>query len=259
MNAKLIIKNAISKLGYQISRLPPDSVGPGSELIELESEDISLINYVLRKKLTMTGIASLVNTIKSCKYVVQNNIVGDFVECGTWRGGHGIVAKKIFERLKSPKKVILFDTFTGMTKPSDADFNIITKDIAETKYKAKLRDAYTDWAYASLSDVKRNFEAARLDLRGINFIEGDVCKTLLRENNVPSAISVLRLDTDWYESTSIELKVLYPILQKQGVLIVDDYGSWDGSRKAVDDYFSVQSYKPLLNVVDRCVRSAIKC
>ena len=174
-------------------------------------------------------------------------------------GGHGIVAKKVFERLKSPKRVILFDTFSGMTEPSGADLNTITGDNAAIKYKAQLRDAYTDWAYASLSDVKRNFEAAELDLGGVDFIKGDVCKTLLQEKNVPNAISVLRLDTDWFESTSIELNVLYPVLETRGVLIIDDYGSWDGSRKAVDEYFSMGSYKPLLSVVDRCVRSAIKC
>ena len=86
MSAKDMAKRLINKLGYQVSRLPQDAVGPGSELIELEPEDITLINYVLSNKLSMTNIASLVNTIKSCKYVVENSIEGDFVECGTWRG-----------------------------------------------------------------------------------------------------------------------------------------------------------------------------
>ena len=67
--------------------------------VELDKEEVGLIRYVLESYFTMTSVARLVNTLKSCKYAVENNIPGDFVECGVWRGGHGILAKKIFERL----------------------------------------------------------------------------------------------------------------------------------------------------------------
>ena len=68
----------------------------------------------------------------------------------------------------------------------------------------------------------------------------------------------MRLDTDWYESTKAELEILYPKLSNGGVLIIDDYGHWEGARKAVDEYFSSRKYKPLFNVIDRTGRSAIK-
>jgi hypothetical protein len=68
----------------------------------------------------------------------------------------------------------------------------------------------------------------------------------------------LRLDTDWYKSTKTELEWLYPTLSNSGVLIIDDYGHWQGSRKAVDEYFANSEYKPLFNVVDYTGRSAIK-
>ena len=58
--------------------------------VELDTEEVKLISYVLENNFTMTSVARLVNTLKSCKYAVQNNIPGDFVECGVWRGGHGI-------------------------------------------------------------------------------------------------------------------------------------------------------------------------
>ena len=92
----------------------------------------------------------------------------------------------------------------------------------------------------------------------IRFVKGDVCETLKDHNNLPNEISVLRLDTDWYESTKIELDYLYPLLAKKGVLIVDDYGHWAGARKAVDEYFVDKEYKPLFNVVDYTCRTAIK-
>jgi hypothetical protein len=66
------------------------------------------------------------------------------------------------------------------------------------------------------------------------------------------------LDTDWYQSTKTELHWLYPVLSNNGVLIIDDYGHWQGSRKAVDEYFAKNPYKPLFNVVDFTGRSAIK-
>ena len=71
----------------------------------------------------------------------------------------------------------------------------------------------------------------------MKFIKGDVRKTLLDENNLPDSISILRLDTDFYDSTLIELELLYPRLTPGGYLIVDDYGHWRGSRHAVNEYF----------------------
>ena len=63
-------------------------------------------------------------------------------------------------------------------------------------------------------------------------------ETLNIPSNLPESISVLRLDTDWYESTRKELQILYPRLGVGGVLIIDDYGYWDGCRKAVHEYFA---------------------
>ena len=63
-------------------------------------------------------------------------------------------------------------------------------------------------------------------------------KTLKIKKNLPKKISILRLDTDWYASTRVELDILFPLLQKNGILIIDDYGAWSGSKKAVDSYFS---------------------
>lgn len=226
--------------------------------IELDTEEVKLIRYILENKFTMTSAERLVNTLKACKYAVQNNIPGDFVECGVWRGGHGILAKKTFERMGSSKKVWMFDTFEGMSEPTVHDVNARTKEKAEIKYQAKIKNTHVDWCYASLEDVKKCCQVSGIDTNSIKFVKGDVCNTLNDPANRPDKIAILRLDTDWYESTKMELECLYPTLSNGGVLIIDDYGHWQGSRKAVDEYFANSEYKPLFNVVDYTGRSAIK-
>jgi hypothetical protein len=79
---------------------------------------------------------------------------------------------------------------------------------------------------------------------------------MLEEKNLPEQISILRLDTDWYTSTKIELEVLYKKLVKGGILIIDDYGHWQGARKAVDEYFKNKNI--WLHYVDYTCRYIIK-
>jgi hypothetical protein len=76
--------------------------------------------------------------------------------------------------------------------------------------------------------------------------------------NMPKKIALLRLDTDWYESTKHELTHLFPLLQSNGVLIIDDYGHWEGARKAVNEYISDKHIRILLNRIDYTGRIAIK-
>lgn len=241
--AKKISDTALKPFGYKIvsnfSALPA----------ELDSYEKELIQYVINHRYTMVPIPGLINTVKSCRYVVENEIPGDFVECGVWRGGNAILAKSMFEYLGSDKKVWLFDTFEGMAEPTEKDFNIHTGEAAFHTYEKNQKPSHNNWCYASIEDVKNNLMLAKVDMESLVFVRGDVNETLLKKTNLPNSISILRLDTDWYESTKTEMEVLYPILNKGGVIIIDDYGYWDGSRRAVDEYFSSSTHKPLLNVV----------
>ena len=90
----------------------------------------------------------------------------------------------------------------------------------------------------------------------IRLIKGPVEKTLLNNENLPDKISLLRLDTDFYESTKIELEILYPKVIKGGFLIIDDYGHWKGSRKAVDEYF--KNSLPFIHFIDESCRLIVK-
>jgi hypothetical protein len=257
---KKFIKRNIVKLlnqfGYSIQSVPGGR--RGNIAIELDDDDVDLIKYVFDSGLTMTCLSRLVNTLKSCRYVVENNIPGDFVECGVFRGGNGILAKRLFEKLGANRSVWMFDTFKGMTAPTEYDVQIRTKIHAGKQFRKKQKDQHNLWCYASLEDVKNNFLNSNLKLDRVNFIKGDVSETLKIKENIPSKIAILRLDTDWYESTKSELEILYPILSVGGVLIIDDYGFWQGSRKATDEYFSACNYKPLFNVITHSCRSAIK-
>jgi len=249
------LKKVFELAGYSID--PIKSIYHDID-VELTNEKIEIVKFVMDKGFTLTSVRRLVNTIKSCKYVVSNNIAGDFIECGVYRGGNSIIAKKIFEMMGSKKRVWLFDTFNGMTQPGDDDINARSKVRASIKYQKTLDNDRSNWCYASIDDVKQNCKDSSIDLNGLNFIQGDVCETLKIPKNIPDAISVLRLDTDWYQSTKVELEVLYPKLTKKGVLVIDDYGHWAGSKKAVEEYFATKEFKPLLNAIDFSGRCAIK-
>ena len=196
--------------------------------------------------------------IQSTKYIVKNNIKGDFVECGVWRGGIPLAIAMVLKDLNSDKKIFLYDTYEGMTKPSEFDIDYMGKT-PEKKFARLNKDTHNEWYFASLEDVKSQFIQTSLIDKAI-FIKGDVCKTLKEKDNLPKEISLLRLNTDWYESTKVEMDILYPLLSKDGVLLADTYGYWDGGRKAIDEYLENNNLtnKCLFWKIDRDERGFIK-
>jgi hypothetical protein len=248
------IQAAAMFFGYQIVSIRKDYEFP----VELSYEDRELIKQVLESNLSMVTIEGLCATLKAAKYVSENEIAGDFVECGVWRGGNAIIAAEIFRRHGLDKKVYLFDTFLGMTEPSADDRAIVDNEPATKKYEEEKRQTHSNWCYAPIEEVRENFSKRALLDDNIVFVKGPVEETLLSRENVPTQISILRLDTDWYESTKLELETLYPKIVSGGCLIIDDYGFWSGSRKATDEYFQKVHPRPLLNVTDSSRRIAVK-
>jgi O-methyltransferase len=90
----------------------------------------------------------------------------------------------------------------------------------------------------------------------VHFIKGKVEETL--PSVLPDQLALLRLDTDWYESTKHELIHLFPLLDSRGLLIIDDYGHWQGVRKAIDEYFSEHKLNLYLHRVDYSCRVAVR-
>ena len=111
-------------------------------------------------------------------------------------------------------------------------------------------------AYAPIMDVRSNMESTGYPLSLLHFVQGKVEETV--PSSAPDQISILRLDTDWYESTKHELLHLFPRLSRNGILIIDDYGDWVGARKAVDEYFAAHGLKPFLARIDTTGRVYVK-
>lgn len=244
------------KLGFDVRRASTMRIPP----VEFSPAEERIFRYVKDHELTMVSYEGVAAAMVACKHAVLAGIEGDFVECGVWRGGVSIAAKMTFEAYGSDKKVWLFDTFAGMTEPTVDDRGTFTGEDGTRLFHELKRDDHVDWCYASLEDVQRNFERSGADMGGVRFIKGDVAQTLANETNLPAGISVLRLDTDFYESTKKELEVLYPRLSPRGSLLLDDFGYWDGARKAVVEYFDAAppAERPLLFPIDRCARVGVK-
>ena len=225
--------------------------------IDIDDEQFWKFYDVIKEK-TMVSIPNLFSLYNSVNYVVKNNIGGDFVECGVWRGGCSMLIALVLKHHNiSNRRIYLYDTFDGMSSPTefDKDFKEIkATDHLKTK---KTKDRKSIWCYADLEDVTNNMKQTGYNFNNIVFIKGKVEETLVNEAQ-PEKISLLRLDTDWYESTKVELEHLFPKLEKEGVLVIDDYGHWQGARKAVNEYFSKNNINILLNRVDYTCRMGIK-
>lgn len=228
--------------------------------VEFLKEDLEVLEFVLANNLTLVSRQRLIATIKSCKHAVEAGIEGDFVECGVWRGGNSIAAKLTLENYGSRKKVWLFDTFAGMTEPAEFDTSSFSTKTAQDQYREAQNEEHNEWRFASIDDVRANFQKSGVDLSGVRMVAGDVRKTLCDQDQLPDAISVLRLDTDFYDSTKIELEALYPRLSTGGSLLIDDFGHWDGARRAVEEYFNELQprSRPLLYFTDYTGRMAVK-
>jgi O-methyltransferase len=206
----------------------------------------------LCKPYTMTSPERLYALYEATRYVLDAGIAGDFVECGVWRGGSSLMmALELHARgaAEEGRNLYLFDTFAGMSEP-DANDGVA----AQRKWRQRQRTHHNEWCFASEDEVRRNVATSGIAEDRIRTVVGKVEETIPAE--APDSIAILRLDTDWYESTRHELEHLYPRLSPGGVLIIDDYGHWEGARKAVDEYFEGQPV--LLQRIDYTARMLIK-
>lgn len=220
---------------------------------EITPDEIEVLSRY--REFTVTQTERQWALLSSIRYLNKAGIEGDIVECGVWRGGSMMLAKDLCSDSPNARQFYLYDTFSGMSEPTDDDVSHIEPPARQT-YQAPPSEGHTGWVAASLDEVTDNFRRAGLLDDSVNFIKGKVEETLADEQNLPRRIALLRLDTDWYESTKIELEVLYPRLVPGGVLIIDDYGHWAGARKAVDEYFTDEAI--LLNRIDYSARLLIR-
>jgi hypothetical protein len=224
---------------------------------DLEEDFLQI--YGRCKDYTMTSIERMYALYKAVQYIIDAEIPGDFVECGVWRGGSVmLIAETLVARGVMDRRIHLYDTFDGMSTPTEHDVDLHGEKADKLLASEDNRENGLIWCVARQDEVRTNVGKTGYPIEQFSLIEGKVEATI--PNTQPPSIALLRLDTDWYESTRIEMKLLYPLLSQRGVLIVDDYGHWRGSRKAVDEYFegADSSARVLFTRIDYTGRIAIK-
>ena len=245
---KSLAKKLLRAVGYEFRRyqeFPPD----------FDQESISIIRSV--GPYTMTSPERVFSLIQAVRYVIGAGVRGSIVECGVWRGGSMMAVASALRLMgEVSTDLYLFDTFEGMPRPTDADVWVSGEKASEIFDRTKMGQDSSDWCRSPIEEVQKNLSATGYPLERMSFIKGKVEETI--PQSAPERIALLRLDTDFYASTKHELVHLYPRLSPGGVLIVDDYGDWKGSRKAVDEYFAAGAGPILLNRVDDAGRIAIK-
>jgi len=198
-------------------------------------------------------------------YILDSNIEGAFVECGVQSGK---IEKIWIDRLKrrniKSRDIYLYDTFAGLTEPSEKDVGISngmsSEDVLLEWRRHNVNDVNT-WCYCPLGKVMSDLYGLDYSSNRLHFIKGDVRKTLLDPNNIPEKIAILRLDTDWYDSSKLELERMFHCLVPGGVLILDDYFYWKGQKDATDEFFKGTKYQYLItrvNIQDSHVAYLIK-
>jgi O-methyltransferase len=236
------------------------SVQPADELAALSAEDRRIVERAL--PYSMTGVPRLQALVDAVRYCVRREVPGAFAECGVWRGGSVLAMVLTLQELgASDREVYLYDTFEGMTRPTEHDVSpydppaLATWSEAE-RQRRKPWEAYFDPDSFNEEAVRETVLSSGYPEELLHLVPGRVEDTL--PAHAPERLALLRLDTDWYESTRHELEHLYPRLSDGGVLIVDDYGHWEGARRAVDEYLARTGAPLLLSRIDYTGRIAVK-
>lgn len=249
-----LLNGVLGYAGVEIRAVPKQPIPASDEFKGFEPWVAEIIERV--RPFTMTSDERISALCHAARYVVRSNIPGDMVECGVWRGGSTMAAALtlIAENDRS-RTLHLFDTFEGMPPPTGIDREAQSGQPASVLLEGA--DECSDLrCYAPLDQVRTNLASTGYPAEKTDFIKGRVEDTI--PAHAPREIAVLRLDTDWYQSTKHELVHLYPRLSVGGVLIVDDYGHWEGARNAVDEYIAEHELQILLQRIDYTGRIAVK-
>jgi len=241
----------LSRVGYRIVRTGRGFEGYSSEFVERFGR-VEPFTRVSRERLAVLDDA--------VEYVERFGIVGSIVECGVWRGGSMMMAALGVLANHGSRELWIYDTFNGMSEPGDEDVDLRGRSAKSLlagipKSTGATDDKGSPWAYASLEDVRRNMDSTGYPMDLVKFVPGKVEDTL--PGCSPESIAILRLDTDWYESTKWELEQLVPRMARGGVLLIDDYGHWAGSRRAVDEFVASNARPLFLHRDDYAGRSAV--
>jgi hypothetical protein len=181
--------------------------------------------------------------VEALQYILNNDIEGSIVECGVDKGHFEYIWINELIRQGKERDIYMYDTFKGLTKPTKYDYTtpysphyiMNSNEVFDYWSKHIIDDQTNNWCFTPLHEVQTRLSSTGYPESRLHYIVGDVLETL--EQFVPEKIALLRLDTDWYESSKIELEKMYDKVVDGGIIIFDDYYHWDGQRRATDDYF----------------------
>ena len=225
---RTLLRNIITK------RICKDSIrlvntAPFCQTMRESGEDWPLFGY------SMTGLKRLRNIRMCIEDVLANQVPGDFIETGVWRGGSVIFMRAVLQAYDvTDRRIWAADSFEGMPAPKNAEDGA---DLSQS-----------DFLNVSLDQVKENFSRFGLLDGQVEFLKGWFCDSL------PQApigkLAILRLDGDMYSSTMDALTHLYHKVSKGGYVIVDDYHSWPSCRRAVTEFLADSSLSPEITPID---------
>ncbi|MBV8529068.1 MAG: class I SAM-dependent methyltransferase [Candidatus Dormibacteraeota bacterium] len=238
-----MIRKAVNRAGYAIVRAPAD----------IDPAILRTVDAV--RPYTRTTQPRVIALCEAVRYLIAAGIEGDIVECGVWRGGSMLAAARtLVEAGDTSRTLWLYDTFEGMSEPTDVDRRAVDGATASELLASPVHHNQV-LALASLHDVEKTMALSGYPATSLRYVVGKVEETL--PNTVPDSIALLRLDTDWYESTRDELAYLVPRMAPGAVLIIDDYGHWEGSRRAVDEYVQRERPRLMLHRIDYAARIGV--
>ena len=232
---------ALQEQGFRITADDPKYIRS-----DVPEEFLALNSFI--RPYTMLYWERLLSIYDSTQYICKNEVPGDIVECGVWKGGCAMLMAQILHRLGDESRhLYLYDTFAGMSEPTDRDVAVAGPVKPRDKHALLQRDGYNKWCFAPVGEVESNLARTEFPTARVHLVKGKVEETI--PTTMPERVALIHLDTDWYESTKHELRHLFPRLAKGGVLVVDDYGDWQGARTAVDEYLAETGTSILLTRV----------
>lgn len=254
---KKIIKKILQYTGYEIKRILPKKSYAFEYIEEIEAA-IALV-----EKHTMLSPLKLGTLYEQVIFCEKNKIEGAFVECGVWKGGAvGVMAIANLKHGEERRRIFLFDAFDDICQPdAEIDGKLAIEDV-ELLLGKKVNDLsgeitpikgiYDYFGGHGTIEICKNLLVDKINYEKgkINFCKGWFEQSMDQYAKSIDKIAILRLDADWYSSTKTCLDALFDKVVVGGFIIIDDYGRYEGCKKAVDEFFEKRGIRPFMSYSD---------
>ncbi len=252
---KRAAKAALALTPYSLQRRRNDSGVPDSDQFSAAASAVELV-----RGHSMVATEALVTLYRQVAHCEAHGVDGALVECGVWKGGAaGLMALANLHQSARRRRLHLFDSFVGIPEP-DARLDG-TKAVSEVggldnaRGRLKVANDYHDRGGPGSAEGCVSFlESLGYDRDWVTAHVGWFQDTVPQDSALMGPIALLHLDGDWYESTRICLEHLYPLVSIGGFVMIDDYGCYEGCRRAVDEFLGRLDPVPFLHFVNRDVR-----